>query len=380
MYRVLAQLLIFHLASSATIPQLRRDPLLSPGTARFDAIHVRNGKDIERRGTDETSQDAHSINWWYKCIVGVGDQSFTLQFDSGSADLWIPSPETSAENPLAQTFYEPSSSAKLLTDATWSQSYDGGYGANGVVYIDTVTFGSIVLENQPVEVATDTTMVAPVDGIIGVSLAANRISPPGIPTFLDGVYNLLEAPVFTAKLTRPQENVGFYTFGYIDADTVGGQTIQWTPVVATDTSSWAFSSTMANIGGSMISLPGNVAVADTGTSTIRLNNVLINEIYNLLGGNCNADLPENPCVFPETAVIPSITLYVGDYGVTLSPDDIAMGVAEGYEGYVVGSVQPRIAGVGYDIFGDVWLNNVYAIFDFTSGNNQFGVVLRAPGT
>ena len=381
MYLVLIQLLgLFDLANSATIPQTRRDDSLFPRTARFDTIHVRGEKYIQRRGTVETGQDAPSTGGWYTCIVGVGDQSFTLQFDSGSADLWIPAPETARENAGAHTFYEPSSSASVLTGATWSQSYDGGYAASGVVYTDTVTFGNIILQNQPLEIVTKTTMVAPVNGMIGLSLGINGILPRGVPTFLESVYSVLQEPIFTAKLTRhTEQTVGFYTFGYIDADTVGGHPIQWTPVLATMGGFWAFPSTVANIGGNVISLPGNVAFGDTGTTLIRINDLVINELYRILNGSCNTNLAHTPCIFPENAEIPSITLYVGEYGITLSPEDIVWDTAEGYPGYIVGSVQPRVD-PNFDIFGDVWLNNVYAIFDFTSGNQQFGVVPRAPGT
>ena len=383
MHLVLARLLaLFDLANSFTIPEVRRDDLLSLGSARFNLIDVRSEKYIDRRGNVESEQSAYSTRGWYKCIVGVGNQSFTLQFDSGSADLWIPEPQTESENPQASMFYEPNSSARPLTGATWSQLYDGGYEASGVVYTDTVTFGSLILQNQLVEVATKTTMIDPVDGIIGLSLGTNGISPPGLPTFLDNIYGVLQEPVFTAKLTRPTENVGFYTLGFIDADTVGGRLIQWTPVVPTEVGSWAFSSTTANIGGTVISLPAsNIAVADTGTSLIRINDLVINELYRVLNGSCNTDLTDTPCIFPENAEIPSITLYVGDYGVTLSPQDIVWGTAQGYPGYLIGSVQPRVElASNVDTFGDVWLNNVYAIFDFTSGNQQFGVVARAPGT
>lgn len=381
MHYLVLLLALFHSVRSAVLPQIRRDTFLSHGRARFNAIHVDGHKDIERRGTVETGETAtFTSSGWYECTVGVGDQSFSLAFDSGSADLWIPAPVLESTIGDEHTFYEPSSSA-TLTSATWQQTYGAG-SASGVVYTDTVTFGGITLQNQPVEVATSSSFdIAHFDGILGVSLGANGISPTGPPTFLSSVYNLLEGPVYTAKLTRPSENSGFYTFGYIDADTVGGQQIQWTPVVATEQGYWAFSSTIANVGGNAVSLPSdNIAIADTGTTLIYVSDPIIDEIYTLLGGNCDTTgLSVNPCIFPQNANIPSITLYVGGYGVTLGPDDIDSGVAaDQYEGYVIGTVQPR--STSFDIFGDVWLRNVYAMFDFTNGNPQFGVVPRAPGT
>lgn len=381
MYYLLVHLLALSpLAASLSIPHIPRDASPSPGTARFDAIHARGHKGLRPRGSDETSELAYAMNGWYECSVGIGDQVFTLQFDSGSADLWVNGPTTESEIGSDHTFYIPGPSATLLPDVTWSETYGGGYGASGVVYYDTVTFGNIYLENQPVEVANISTMVSPVDGILAVSLGSNTITPPGYPTFLESVYDYLAQPVFTAKLTRPEEDVGFYTFGYIDSDTVGEQTIQWTPVLSTDAGYWAFASTIADIGGNVLSLPGNVAIADTGTTLIRINDYVVGEIYGLLGGTCETSMSDTPCIYPENATVPSITLYVGNYGVTLGPDDLNFGPVDAYPGYIVGSVQPRFEVADVDIFGDVWLNNVYAIFDFTAGNPQFGFVPRAPGT
>jgi len=380
MYVVLAQLFaLFHFASSVSIPQNRRDRLPSLGRARFDARHVHGHKDIERRGTVETAETAYlEGSNWYQCTVGVGDQSFTLQFDSGSVVLWIDGPETEPEIGDQHTFYEPSSSASQVNGLTWSQAYDIG-SASGVVYTDTVTFGDITLHNYPVAVATTTDFVDPgLDGILGVSLGVNGVSPDGIPTFLNSVYGLLEEPVFTAKLTRPGENAGFYTFGYID-DTLGGQTIQWAPVVPTnDQGYWAFPSTIANIGGNIVYPPAdNIAFADTGTTLIFLNEAVLNEIYRLLEGTCDTTgLGDTPCIFPKNAQVPSITLYVQDHGVTLNPEDLVW--KEYSEDYYVGSVQPRTG--SYDVFGDYFLRNVYAVFDFTNGSPQFGFVPRAPET
>jgi Eukaryotic aspartyl protease len=72
-------------------------------------------------------------------------------------------------------------------------------------------------------------------------------------------------------------------------------------------------------------------------------------------------------------------LYVGEYGVTLDPEDLIFSPAGGeYQDYYVGSVQPSTE--GFDVFGDYFLRNIYAIFNFTNGNQQFAFVPRVPGT
>lgn len=169
----------------------------------------------------------------------------------------------------------------------------------------------------------------------------------------------------------------------IDTDTLGGQIPQYTPVYTSGNSSayWSFRSTAAMIGAQ--SVPGipadNIAIADTGTTPILVNDVLLDEIYIALGGTCSTTgLDGNPCIFPQNSEIPSITLYVGEYSVTLNTEDL---IFEDYGDYYIGSVQSRTqANSQVDVFGDCFLRNIYAIFDFTSGNEQFGFVTRAPET
>lgn len=50
--------------------------------------------------------------------------------------------------------YKPSSSAKKLSDESWSISYGDGSSASGIVYSDTVTIGGTTVTGQAVEAAT----------------------------------------------------------------------------------------------------------------------------------------------------------------------------------------------------------------------------------
>jgi len=376
-------LLLISVKSSFASPIFTpRASLWSSKTAKVDLRDIQ--REHKRSGETAIEPASTPIPRLYEAAIGASGRTFALQFDTGSADLWVYDASMEPAVGSHHTFYSPGPSASLVQNAKWDISYgDGSYGVSGVVYLDTVTFGNISVTKQSIEVATSihgsSIQQTPYDGIIGLNLGSNTISPAE-PTFLDNVYGSLDSPVFTTKLTRSGEADGYYTFGYINQTVVGNETIHYANIVDTTVGYWAFNSSLAIIGGHTVPLPANVAFADTGTAYIC---VSYNEAYYSLieGANCNANIPFSPCIYPANVELPPITMYIGDYGITLTDADLNWGSAAsyGYEGYNIGSLQPRIKGIPYDIFGVPLLVNVYAVYNFTKGQEKLGVVPRARG-
>ena len=362
-----------------------RTPSTFPKTAKFDL--VRKSNTANKRDSGTTGEYAYRSDGAYLCEILASGQEFLLQFDSGSSDLWVLGPELEDQVTSQHTFYKPGSSASYVEGSTFVSDYGGNYGVSGTVYVDTVTFGDIAVANQAIGVAnqftgtSDVLQAASFDGIIGLDLGSTTFSSGGA-TFLENVYEYLDYPVFTTKLTRENEETGFYTFGYINGTVVGEQEIHYTEVAYTEEGYWAFPSTTFSVGDQQISIPDNIAIADTGTTLILVNDNILNAIYGSIGGNCNVEYQGKQwCIYPSDAEVPQLTFSVGNFGFSLADGDLNDGSAAelGYENWNVGTVQSR-GEEPADILGDVWLVNVYAIFDFTSGSPLFGAVPRAPGT
>jgi hypothetical protein len=318
----------------------------------------------------------------YQAPITIGGQNFLLDFDTGSPDLWVYS--TLTENGAAgnRSVYDPTKSSAVPTEDTWDIQYNDGTEASGVVFYDTVTFGGITITNQAVEAAvlvTGNILNDPSDGLLGLSPGPNTIVPDVVPTTLDNLYVSPEmgARLFTCALTRPNEPAGFFTFGYIDTELVGSVTPVYTPASSVH-GYWEFASEFAEINGERYDRAGNTAYADTGTTLIMIADDLLPSIYGPIGGFF--DDYYQGWIFPSNVLvgdIPTIVLPAGDGVVTLNQLDLVTPIAQN-ETYFYGSIQSR-GDTTYDVFGDYWLRNIYAIWDFgtTSEGLRFGFVPRA---
>ncbi|KAJ4415384.1 hypothetical protein N0V82_007379 [Gnomoniopsis sp. IMI 355080] len=178
----------------------------------------------KRAGDEEGTVVATSVDsdTEYVATISVGTpaQSLPMDFDTGSADLWVMGKGVSGTS--GHTTYDSSSSstAKKLSSASWSISYGDGSSSSGDVYTDTVTIGNLTYASQAVEVATtvssEFTEDTSISGLVGLAQSSiNTVTPTAQKTFFDNIKASLASPLFTADLKHNTK--GSYNFGYIDA-------------------------------------------------------------------------------------------------------------------------------------------------------------------
>jgi Eukaryotic aspartyl protease len=384
-------------AISGKIDVIPNPDYVANGPSRYVRTRTKYGIELPRGG--HTRRDNGTLGYiqtsfipdYYltPVVIGQGEsaQTFMMEFDTGSADLWVfsdllPSTEAGTSN---HTLYMAgkTTTSKQVPGATWNVSYLDGSGAGGIVYTDNLNLGGVSISDATIEA---TTFVTPeftdrvIDGIVGLSLQTNNVLPTLEPTIVQQLLNNseLKLPVFTAQLTRAAEIPGFYTFGYIN-ETVGVG-IEYTDVLSTVESEspghWAFESTYALLNGQQINRPTNQAIVDTGTSGILLETAVVEEIYKALGGHFSA--VDQGWIFPNNRSLnnyPNLTLPCGTVNITLAePDDFTLGFSiSAPEHFYFGSIQER-GNLGFDIYGDFWLRNAYVVFDLgMTGMNKFRV-------
>lgn len=317
----------------------------------------------------------------YLAQVGIGTplQHFNLDFDTGSADLWVWSTKLPKETiktgqASGHNIFDPSKSSTFKTTAsTWQIRYGDGSTAQGSVGTDIINVGGIQLVNQGVELAKS---LSPAftqgkgDGLLGLAFGSiNTVQPGPVKTPVENMIEQSDIPkdaeLFTAFLTNSKDNTPpCYTFGYIDQDLVNGGTINYTPIDSSQ-GFWSVRSTSASVNGQNYALVDNTAIIDTGTTLALIDDNTCKAIYDAIPGS-TYDSNQGGFLYPSSTSLdqlPTVKFAIGDTFLTLHKQDL--GYADAGNGMIYGGVQSR-GNMNFSIFSDTALKAMYAIFDQVS--------------
>lgn len=258
-------------------------------------------------GVVQTTPEKNDVE--YLSQVKIGGQPITLDFDTGSSDLWVFNTKLPAAATTGRQVYDPDTSKtfKMIQGAQFTIRYGDGSGAEGVVGTDVVDVGGAVAPKQAVELATTVTDTFVKDvnngGLMGLAFGSiNAVKPQKQKTFFENVMPSLKEPLFTADLRAGAP--GAYEFGRIDASKFTGQ-MAWIPVNTTK-GFWQFTSEKFAVNGGPVqaATKGGQAIADTGTTLLLADPAVVQGYYSQvpqaensqqMGGfvvPCNAKLPD----------------------------------------------------------------------------------------
>ena len=338
-----------------------------------------HGPDPEPSGIPVPAEDQqYDTEYLSPVTIGTPGKTFNLDFDTGSADLWLWSTELDKSISTAgHHVFDPAASStfKKTDGSTWLIQYGDGSTASGSVGTDIVKIGSLTVENQTIELAQQLSpfLVQNVaDGLLGLSFGnRNTVSPPPVKTPVENMIDQRDIPkdmeLFTAYLgswrdvNDTDKGASFYTFGYLDKGALAGQTPYYTPV---DNSQglWQFASTTAMVGDRPIDRTDNTAVADTGSTLALIDDALCDAIYAAIPGGRYAEEIQG-YIFPSNTTVdqlPDVSFAVGDQLFAVQKEDL--GFADAGLGMTYGGIQSR-GSLSFDILGDTWLKGVYAVSD-----------------
>jgi aspergillopepsin I len=309
----------------------------------------------------------------YLAPVSIGGQTLTLDFDTGSSDLWVFSSSLSASSRAGHTAFNPANSPtfETLAGERFSITFGDGSSAAGTVGTDTVRVGGVTVTGQAVELATtvSSSFVSDVDtdGLLGLGMSSiNSVRPTQVNTFFENAIPALESPVFTADLRAGA--VGSYDFGFID-DSKHTGTITYT-AVNTRNGFWEFTATGFGVGNTFVSGTFDV-IADTGTTLLLVPDEIINDYWGSVPGAVISEA-EGGVIFPCSATLPSLTIGIGTARAVIPGEFLNFAPVSNTECF--GGAQSS-DGIGFSILGDVFLKSQFVVFD--QGNVRFGVAPKA---
>lgn len=225
--------------------------------------------------------------------IGIGNpaQNFSVLFDTGSSNLWVPSSKCYFS--LAcyfHTRYESSSSSTYKENGTSFAIQYGTGSMTGFLSQDNIAIGDLTVINQVFAEATQepglTFVAAQFDGILGLGfkeISVDSVTPVWYNMLSQG---LVTQPVFSFWLNRnaSQENGGELVFGGVDPKHFQGTHI-YTPV--TRKGYWQFNMGDVLIGGESTDYckGGCAAIADSGTSLLAGPSEIVAKINQAIGAN-----------------------------------------------------------------------------------------------
>jgi hypothetical protein len=328
-------------------------------------------------GEGEVSAEPVENDASYLAPVTIGgNQKLNLNFDTGSADLWVFSTEMPSSQSQGHSVFDPSKSSTFqdYQGGSWEIQYGDGSTAEGTVGFDTVEIGGIVAQKQAVELAQTVSKsfltFVDSDGLLGLGFSSiNTIQPQQQKTWFENVMDDLEQPLFTADLE--EDAAGTYEFGTIDSSKYSGE-IHYTPI---DVSGgwYEFESPTFTIGGQQQSCSTcSPAIADTGTSLLIWDDDVVEAYYSQVEG-AQYDSQNQGYIYPCSSSLPDLGIAIGqDYTATIKGAD--MEYARDGGGVCFGGIQSN-GGNPINIVGDVLLKQFFAVFD--AGNQRFGIAEKA---
>ncbi|NWZ09626.1 PEPA protein, partial [Agelaius phoeniceus] len=323
--------------------------------------------------------------------IGTPPQEFTVVFDTGSSNLWVPSVFCSSPACRNHNRFNPAESSTFLsTNDTLFIAYGTG-SMTGVLGYDTVDVAGINVRNQIFGLAEtepgDFFYYTPFDGILG--LAFPSIASSGATPVFDNMMmeNLVDRNLFSVYLSRDDEGGSFVLFGAIDPYyTTRG--ISWIPLSAETywqismerysqyslPSSWCFGesrltlhpSSSVSISGTPVACSsGCQAIVDTGTTLLAIPIRALRTLMMRLGASSSGEIS---CEAIRN--LPSLIFHINGKEFPVPPRAYVLR-SNGYCSLgLQGMDVPTEEGELW-ILGDVFIREYYVIFD--RANNKVGL-------
>ena len=322
---------------------------------------------VNAMAIDEDGQD---FSYFASMRFGSKETPMYMLIDTGSANTWVMGTEcTSASCQIHNLFGPPDSTSLNVTKDPWSLTYGTG-SVSGFVASDSVAFANYSVE---LGFGIATTASAdfnsyPMDGILGLGRASSDIL--GTPTLMEVLdkKNELASNVIGIHLQRSSDGAkdGQITFGAVDTTKFKGD-ISYTKALANN-GNWEIPVGDSSVNGISTNLVAKTAIIDTGTSYVLMPPTDAQALHALIPGSvASGEYYNIPCT--ATA---DVQFTFSGVAYSVAPKD--------YVGKPTGNlctsniIGHQAFGPNEWILGDVFLKNVYSVFDYDKERIGFGTM------
>ncbi|ORE09410.1 endopeptidase [Rhizopus microsporus var. microsporus] len=317
-----------------------------------------------------------NAQYYGEIAIGTPPQTFTVVFDTGSSNLWVPSTHCTSIACFLHKRYDSSQSNSYVKNGTEFAIQYGTGSLEGFISQDTLSVGGIQVEDQgfaeSVKEPGFTFAFAKFDGILGLGYDTISVKHT-VPPFYHMVdRDLVDEPLFSFWLNDAnkgdEDNGGELIFGGVNKDHYEGD-IHWSDIRRKGY--WEITLENIKFGGEYVDLDPVGAAIDTGSSLLIAPTTVAALINKELGAEKNwAGQYVLDCA--NVANLPEFCFVFNGKDFCLQGKDYVLEVQGQCISGFMGMDIPEPAGPLW-IVGDVFLRKFYSVYDL--GNNRVGLAL-----
>ncbi|KAF2280576.1 acid protease [Westerdykella ornata] len=360
-------------ASSHNLPSpvlpIRRVPV-----PRDNIFNILKSEDPKQGNSVAIDQDGTDVSYMVAVTFGDSKKEYHLLLDSAASNTWVMARDCPTEACKSHSLFGKEDSSSLKVQATPFHVTYGTGSVSGVVATDTVYVGPL---SAPLTLGLANNVSQefssyPMDGILGIgrgSKAEGSIDAPSVVEILKSSA-LIPNTIYGVHLNRASDGAkdGELNLGGPNPERYDGD-LNYLPLVPNPDGFWEIPVSAVGAGDTDSDIRGDrTAIIDTGTSFIYM-------------PGPDADAVHRPIVRSrksgETYAVPCDTKtlvwlqFGGQYYNISTVDYIGRDVGDGYcQSLIVGR---QTFGEKQWLVGDVFLKNVYTVFDNEGGRIGFGV-------
>lgn len=330
---------------------------------------------IHKYGTQHGVPLTNFLNAQYfgEISIGTPPQKFSVVFDTGSSNLWVPSTRCTSIACLLHRRYDSDKSNTFKPNGTEFEIRYGSGSLEGIISNDVLQVADLKVTEQDFgESIREPGIVftfGRFDGIFG--LGYDNISVKGVvPPFYHLVNRkLISEPIFSFWLNDADKNNtigGELIFGGIDESHIA-EDIHWTPVKRKGY--WEITLEKVVFGEEEAEMEGTGAVIDTGTSLIGVPTIVADLINKQLDAKKNF-VGQYIIDCEKVPSLPDLSMQFNGKLFTLNGSEYVLKAQNQCVSAFIGLDIPEPLGPIW-IIGDVFLRKFYSIYDLA--NHRVGL-------
>ncbi|CAG8836618.1 31158_t:CDS:2, partial [Gigaspora margarita] len=304
-----------------------------------------------------------NLDFSYYGLITIGGQNFTVDYDTGSPDLWVPGIQCNSSQCGTHNKFDPAKSSTFVpSQKNFSLSYGTGTVISGYEGQDVVILNGISVTNLTFGIALvdGFNTIYEEDGILGLSRQIGQISNPGLIQKIKEkkVLNHTIIAFHFGRYKLKTTDKSFMNLGGIDVNAYIGNIVYNDLINQTRyPGTWMISLHDIQVDGISIGGINSSALIDTGTPAIIGDITQVSKIHAMIPGSYfNNNLWRVPC---NTSKI--VALVFNNTSYKISPTELIRSSNQS-SSLCLSTIQGGLNG-GW-VVGAAFLSNVYSVFDF----------------